>query len=462
MDKAKKKYLKGYQKVSYASGDLASTLVVNFIGMFVLLYATNAVGMNAGIIGMLILIARIFDGVSDLVFGYIIDRFRLPSKLGKVRPWMFYAEIGVAVTLIMLFSIPEGNTSNMMYAYFFLVYIALNAIFYTANNVAYSSLTSRITLNPDERVQMGSYRFIFNVAASILLSFIITPMVSAFGGGVQGWRMTAIVISVIALIVNSISCLSVKELSEEELAISDASEEEQKKQEKLPISTAIKAIFTNHYIILFFFIYALINLYINTQNTVAVYYTTYVLGNESLLGLFTMTSALPMLIALLIVPALVKKMGIYKVNLFGYGLAGISGIFCIVANAIGNIPMLLLFKAITGLTSAPFVGTSYAIIAEISGYTIRKDKIRVDSVMFSFSTMGVKIGSGLAVAITGLLLEMAHYDGTAATQVPSAVSMISNLYIVIPAVINILILVLLYFMNPMKANEKWDKEHNNI
>ena len=121
------------------------------IGSFLMLYLTNIVGMNSGIVGTLMLVARLFDGVSDVLFGTLVDRTH--SKMGKARPWMFGAQFGVSILLIMLFSIPVLSASAQ-YAYFFVVYVALNGIFYTANNIAYASLTSLITRNPNERVQI--------------------------------------------------------------------------------------------------------------------------------------------------------------------------------------------------------------------------------------------------------------------------------------------------------------------
>ena len=124
---------------------------------------------------------------------------------------------GVSATLFLVFAIPNVS-QTMQYAYFFVFYTALNAVFYTANNIAYSALTALVTKNSKERVQMGSYRFIFAFATSLLIQSITVGAVAAFGGGATGWRTIAIIYAVIGLIVNTISVLSVKELSEEELS----------------------------------------------------------------------------------------------------------------------------------------------------------------------------------------------------------------------------------------------------
>ncbi len=105
-----KKYLKWYNKVGYGSGDLAGNVVYAFLSSFVMLYLTNTVGLNPGIIGTLIMVSKLFDGISDMFFGTMIDKTK--SRLGKARPWMLYAYIGCAVTLVANFAIPDTLGNN--------------------------------------------------------------------------------------------------------------------------------------------------------------------------------------------------------------------------------------------------------------------------------------------------------------------------------------------------------------
>ena len=149
-----KKYLKWYNKVGYGSGDIAGNVVYAFLTAFVMIYLTDTIGLNAGIIGTLIAVSKLFDGVSDIFFGSMIDRTK--SKMGKARPWMFYGFFGCAITLFGVFAIPTNMGKTAQYAWFFIAYTLLNAVFYTANDIAYASLTSLVTKNSKERVEMGS------------------------------------------------------------------------------------------------------------------------------------------------------------------------------------------------------------------------------------------------------------------------------------------------------------------
>lgn len=137
-----KKYLKWYNKVGYGSGDIAGNVVYAFLSSFVMIYLTNTVGLNPGIIGTLIAVSKLFDGVTDVFFGSLIDKTK--SRLGKARPWMLYGYIGCAVTLVAIFAIPANMGEFAQYAWFFIAYTLLNAVFYTANNIAYSALTALV------------------------------------------------------------------------------------------------------------------------------------------------------------------------------------------------------------------------------------------------------------------------------------------------------------------------------
>lgn len=124
-----KKYLKWYNKVGYGSGDIAGNVVFAFLSSFIMIYLTNTVGLNAGVIGSLIAASKVLDGISDVVFGSMIDRTH--TKMGKARPWMLGAYFGCAITLIAAFSVPTTMGKTSQYVWFFITYLLLNAGFYT-------------------------------------------------------------------------------------------------------------------------------------------------------------------------------------------------------------------------------------------------------------------------------------------------------------------------------------------
>ena len=118
-ENTERRYLKWYNKVGYGSGDVAGNVVYAFLSSFVMIYLTDTVGLNPGIVGTLIAVSKLFDGITDIFFGSMIDKTH--SKLGKARPWMLFGQVGVSLCLFLLFAIPAGSTT-MQYIYFFIVY----------------------------------------------------------------------------------------------------------------------------------------------------------------------------------------------------------------------------------------------------------------------------------------------------------------------------------------------------
>lgn len=418
-----------------------------------MIYLTDTIGLNSGVIGILIAVARVFDGISDVIFGNLLDKTR--TKMGKARPWMLWTQIGNGICLVLLFAIPTGISMAIQYVYFFIVYVLLNIIFYTANNIAYASLTSLITKNINERVQMGSIRFMFSLATNVIISTITVSLVSALGGGAVGWRNVAIIYAVIALVVNTISVFSVKELPDEELSVgTNASMDE-----KIPFVESLKLLFKNKYFIMIAIFYVL--MYIQTGSTgVGVYWCTYVYGNATALGMFTGAQMVPVIIGLFATPFLVKKCkGMWKVNFFGYFGATIFRILYIVGGLTLNIPMMLITSALAGLFTSPVTGDINALISEASEYTVRTQGKHIEGSMFSCSSFGIKVGNGLGTALCGILLELGGYVAGAAIQPASAINMLNFMYLWFPMIATAISAVILYFLKVEKANKDWDAVH---
>lgn len=236
-----RKYLKWYNKVGYGAGDIAGNCVYALLTSFMMIYLTDSVGLSMGIVGTLIAISKIFDGISDFFFGRMIDKTH--TKMGKARPWMLWPYIGCALALVACFSIPISWGDTAQYAFFFIAYTLLNAVFFTANNIAYASLTALITKNTNERVQLGSFRFVFAFGTSMLIQYVTVYAVEWLGGGATGWRAVAIIYAVIGLIVNTISVFSVKELPEAD----EGMEKERTEEHKLTFLKSFKILLKNKY-----------------------------------------------------------------------------------------------------------------------------------------------------------------------------------------------------------------------
>ena len=455
-----KRYLKWYNKIGYGSGDIAGNVVYAFLSSFVMIYLTNTVGLNPGIVGTLIAVSKLLDGVTDIFFGSLIDKTH--SKMGKARPWMLYGYIGCAITLVAIFAIPTNLGQFAQYAWFLIAYTLLNAVFYTANNIAYSALTALVTKNSAEQVEMGSWRFMFAFATSLLIQSITLGAVTALGGGAAGWRTVAIIYAIIGLLVNTLSVLSVKELPEGEL-VDTTDKKEIEQDEKYNLVQAAKLLAGNKYYMMICVTYILQQIY-GAMISMGTYYATYILGNQNLFGVFSWAINIPLIIALVFTPTLVAKWnGMYKLNVMSYTLATISRALVAVAGYIGsgNVTLMLLFTAIAALGQGPWQGDMNAVIAACSEYTWLTKHKRVDGTMYSCTSLGVKLGGGLGTAITGWLLAFSNYDKALAVQPESCINMLKLMYLVIPFVLDAIITFILSRMKVEEANDKIRAEMKN-
>ena len=473
MNTKEKTYLKWYNKVGYGSGDIAGNVVYALLSAFVMIFLTDTVGMNAGIVGTLIAVSKLFDGISDIFFGSLIDKTH--TKMGKARPWMLYGYFGCAICLVAIFCIPADITPTAQYAWFFIAYTLLNAGFYTANNIAYSALTALITKNNHERVQMGSIRFMFAFGTSMLIQTITVGLVAYFGGGAAAWRTVAIIYAIVGVISNTLSVLSVQELSPEELAegeetapkdlpegeevaVREFAEGEEAlaaaEEEKYTLIDAFKLLIRNKYYLMICACYILMQIYSATLN-MGIYYMTYVLKNANLLGVFSWFINIPMIIGLLFTPTLVAKWGgMYKLNLTGYTIGTIGRLGVMIAGYLGSVPLMLVCTGIAAIGMSPLQGDMNALIATCSEYTYLTSGKRVDGTMYSCTSLGTKLGGGIGTALAGWLLAFSGYVGGAAQQSASCMNMLHIMYLWMPMCFNLLITLILTRLNVEKANEE--------
>ena len=443
-----KKYLKWYHKIGYGSGDIAGNCVYALLTAFMMIYLTDTIGLSMGVVSTLIALSKVFDGVSDFFFGRMIDKTK--TKMGKARPWMLWAYIGCAITLVACFSIPTSWGQTAQYIFFFLSYTLLNAVFFTANNIAYASLTALITKNTSERVQIGSFRFIFAFATKIVIEAVTIFAVEWLGGGVMGWRRIAIIYAIVGLITNTYSVFSVKELPEAD----DEMEEEREEEHKLTFLQSFKLLLKNKYYVIICCSYILTQLYASVIG-MGTYYAKYILGNEELFSDLSLGINITMVVALTILPYVIKKMGgMYKLNIWGYVLAALGRVGVMAAAYMGSFPLMIAFTAVSTIGIAPLQGDLNALIASCSEHTTLKTGYKLEGMMYSCSSLGLKLGGALGTAICGWLLDAAGYVENAAVQTAATVNMLNFLYLWMPIILCAAVGFLLVFLRVEKANEK--------
>ena len=441
-----KKYLKWYHKVGYGTGDVAGNCVYALLTAFMRLYLTDTVGLSMGIVSTLIAASKIFDGISDFFFGRLIDKTH--SKMGKARPWMLWPYIGCSVCLVACFAIPMSWGETAQYVFFFIAYTLLNAVFFTANNIAYASLTALITKNTSERVQLGSFRFVFAFATKIIIEAVTIHAVIWLGNGASAWRTIAIIYAILGLITNTISVFSVKELPEAD----EGMEEEREEEHKLSFLKSFGLLLKNKYYVIICVTYIMTQLYASVIG-IGTYYAKYILGNEELFSDLSLAINITMVLSLIALPIVIQKMGgMYKLNIFGYFVAIVGRLGVLTAAYLGSFPMMLVFTAVGTLGVAPLQGDMNALIASCSEYTTLKTGHRLDGMMFSCSSLGIKLGGAFGTAICGWLLDATGYVENAAAQNAGTVGMLQFLYLWAPVIICAAIMFLLTQLKVEKAN----------
>lgn len=477
-----RRYLRWYNKVGYGSGDVAGNVVYVLLSAFLMIYLTDTAGLNPGVIGTLMMVSRIFDGFSDVVFGTLLDR--TSTRMGKARPWMLWGFVGCAAMIIAIFAIPTGIGTVGGYIWFFIAYTLLNSVFYTANNIAYSALTALVTRNSAERVQMGSIRFIFAFGTNLLIQSVTIQGVETFGGGAQGWRAIAIIYALIGLAVNTLAVFSVKELPEEELEGdgpdagagdgSDAGagnstnagagrqegqdaghqEVENTAEERPTMRESARMLLSNRYYLIILGIFLLTQIFTAMLN-MGIFFMKYILGDAKLLGVFAWAINVPLIVGLLVTPVVVDRFKeMYRVNIWGYAIAVVGRLGVLVAAYMGSVPLMLALSALASLGMSPLQGTLNAMIAEISEYTWLRTGKRIDGLMFSCTSLGVKVGGGVGTALAGWLLAASGYVRDAPVQPDSTVQMLYVMYVWLPLIANALILLLLTRLDVERVNTR--------
>ncbi|MGQ1910580.1 MFS transporter [Marinifilum sp. RC60d5] len=165
------------EKLGYALGDGAANIAWRGVATFLFIFYTDVFGINPAAVGLLMLVARFSDGVSDVLIGIAGDRTN--TKYGKFRPWILFTAIPLGVILSLLFTAPNlGPTGKIIYAY--LTYILFTLI-YTANNIPYGALMAVMTGDDKERTSIGSYRMVGAFAGGMLVQGALLYLVAHFG-----------------------------------------------------------------------------------------------------------------------------------------------------------------------------------------------------------------------------------------------------------------------------------------
>ena len=445
------------EKIGYGLGDTASHFVWDMVGFWILIFYTDTYGISAAVAGTIMLIARIWDMVSDPIMGIIADRTN--TRWGKFRPYILWMAIPYSVLAVLTFTTPDlGETGKIIYAG--VTYLLLMTVF-TAINLPYSSLGAVMTSDSYERAGLNSYRFIFAFVGQFIVTGSALSLAIYFGEGdnAKGYQYTLMLFAIISFILFMITFKTTKE------RVQPPREQKQNLKEDL------KNLFNNRPWVILFFVGIISFVMFAMQNLSIAYYFKYYIGDEENVQLFNIVGTVALIAGIPLSKPLARRYG--KRNVY-VASSIISGLFFILLYLPGanNIYSVYTLNILAKFTYAPAVPLLWTMLADTADYSEWKNGRRATGLTFSAATFAQKAGWGIGGALAGWLLALYEFVPNT-EQTLSALTGIKLLISVFPGILYMASAILLFFysidhktclimQNELEARRNTDNDNASI
>ncbi len=382
------------EKLGYGVGDTASHFVWDMVGFWILIFYTDTFGISAAVAGTIMLIARVWDMISDPIMGVIADRTN--TKWGKFRPYLLWMALPYSILAVMTFSTPDlGQTGKVIYAG--ATYLLLMTVF-TAINLPYSSLGAVMTSNSNERAGLNSYRFVFAFTGQLIVTGTALYLANYFGNGdnAKGYQYTLILFSVISFILFMITFKSTKE------RVSPPPKQQSNLKKDL------RDLFNNRPWVILFFVGILSFVMFALQNLSIAYYFKYYVGVEQQVQVFNVVGTIALIAGIPLSKPLARRFG--NKNVF-MASSFISGLFFVLLYFPSNddVTAFYVLNILAKFTYAPAVPLLWTMLADSADYSEWKTGRRATGLVFSAATFAQKAGWGLGGALAGWLLALYQF-----------------------------------------------------
>ncbi|WP_317321368.1 glycoside-pentoside-hexuronide (GPH):cation symporter [Subdoligranulum variabile] len=414
---------------AYGCGDFASNLCWTFIGSYLTVFYTDVVGMAPAVAAAIMLIARIWDGINDPMFGAIAERTN--TKKGRFRPYIFYGAPFLALFSVLAFTTIGSGTTAVLWAAF--TYIGCGML-YTVVNLSYGSLSTVMTTNPEDIAQLNSFRMMGTNLSSVLLNAITPPLLLMISGTdtytARSYTIMAIIFAICALPLFYFVYANCKETVRPVSA------------KPAPLGKSIKAVLGNGPLMLIFLIQLLAMTAFFGRMGVVLYYLMYNVQRMDLISAFMSLPSLFTVIGIFLTKNFQVKVGKKKMASIGYIGSGLS-LIAIYFVGWSNIPLLLVLHCIYGFCCFSFP-IPMAMIPDAINYEEDRHGVRSDGISYATVSLSTKFGS--AFGASGALLIMGFFGYVAnAQQTPEAMNGINLTVNLIFGVMYLLCLIPLYF-----------------
>jgi GPH family glycoside/pentoside/hexuronide:cation symporter len=386
------------EKLGYGVGDTASNFFFQVFNIFLLYYYTDVFGINPALVGVMFIVTKVIDAVSDPLMGLIADR--TSTRWGKFRPYLLWGAIPYGLLGYAMFAGPDlSATGKLVYAY---VTYTLMMLAYTVINIPYSALMGVMSSNSVERTSLSSYRFVCAFSAAWVIGTFVTPLKNILGGGdeAQGFRLTMMLFAVLSIALFWVTFASTRERVKP-------------LQEKSDLKLDFQAMLTNlPWITLFFAaIFTLMNAAV--RNGSILYYFKYYVGDDGApiflifdqTAVFMSLGLLAMVTGIACTKALASR---FDKRLLLIVLATLNAV---AMAAFYFIPpdqflLMLVVNMFATLVIGPTIPLVWAMYADTADYGEWKSGRRTTGLVFSALQFAQKLGLAVGAGLTGIILSL--------------------------------------------------------
>ena len=421
-------------RIAYGLGDTAQNVVWGAMGILTFFY-TDYAGIDPAMVGMVMLLSRCFDGVSDVIMGFIVEKTN--SKWGKSRPWSLWMSVPFAISIVLIYTVPQGS-SAMQFAYLFVTYNLCTTVCYTALNLPYGSLSAMMTRASKERDMLSITRMCLSPWGRILSVSATLPLVKVFGDTQMAWVEVMSIWAVVGLVL-LIFCFS---RCKETVVI-----EARAKAAKIPVGKALKALAVNPYFWVGMTIWMMQNVIFTITGTILPYYCKYIFSDDTIYGsLYLLEPLVTIFVMAVFSPRLLRRFGKRNMSLGGVLICFIGHVIFLLNPT--DFGWVVFSCVVRGIGFAPIQSVIFGFIGDAVEYGQWKTRLRQEGLIFSGGSVGTKVGSGLTSALLTGLLSYAGYVSSSAGSVMQSqqvIDMIVSIYMWGPIFVWIVLIVVLYF-----------------
>ena len=393
-------------------------------------FCTDHLGLNAGIVGSIMLFSKVADCISNFLIANYVDNHS--SKWGKVR----HHEIHIVllwVDVVLMFMIPKTWGNLTKYILIFLLYTLNCAVFQTFLSCTDAIYLRRAFKDDNQRTLAQTVSGGVGMIAMYLGVMLMPLMIDYFEDIPGGWTMLVLICAVPMAIIGSIRFFLFPEVEKVE---------EITQENRASIIDTLKTFVTNKYVLLITAIYFCVQLQSNMQSTPSTYYFTYIVGNLSLASIVTLASYIAALSLFIVVP-LSKKIG--RLNVLR-----IFGVLCVIGTAMRwfagtSIVALSIANILSSFSTYSWMAIGPLLLIDVMMYGEWKNGKLAEGAVFAATGLGTTLGAGVGQALSGIVLGLFGYDGTLEVQSATAILGIRVCYAVVPTIL-MLVAVLLFFL----------------